>query len=137
MASGPSPLDKQQKGPQGSKEQTPEMPNGAQPGEKPGEKPGQETAQGQKPGQKPGDRNQPGRNGQPLSNQEDVPGDSANRAGPLPPAIPTGRVSAVNTIDRWGELPVHHQEIFKSEGGGNMPPQYRDWIESYYRRLNK
>jgi len=46
-------------------------------------------------------------------------------------------VGAGQGAGRWGELPVHVREIFSSEGGGDMPPQYRDWIESYYRKLNK
>jgi ribosomal protein S19E (S16A) len=28
------------------------------------------------------------------------------------------------------------RDIFRTGGGRNMPPEYRDWIDSYYRRLN-
>ncbi|MFT4541805.1 MAG: hypothetical protein ACI841_000855 [Planctomycetota bacterium] len=36
----------------------------------------------------------------------------------------------------WGELPIHYRDIFRAEGGQDMPSEYRDWIDSYYRRLN-
>lgn len=36
----------------------------------------------------------------------------------------------------WGELPIHYRDIFRAEGGQDMPAEYRDWIDSYYRRLN-
>ncbi len=37
----------------------------------------------------------------------------------------------------WGELPIHLRDIFRAEGGVDVPAQYRDWIDSYYRRLNR
>jgi hypothetical protein len=27
--------------------------------------------------------------------------------------------------------------LFRTEGGGDLPPQYRDWIDAYHRRLNR
>ena len=39
--------------------------------------------------------------------------------------------------ERWGELPIHLRDIFRAEGGQEMPAQYRDWIDAYYRRLNE
>jgi hypothetical protein len=27
--------------------------------------------------------------------------------------------------------------VFRTKGGADMPAQYRDWIEAYYRRLNR
>lgn len=38
--------------------------------------------------------------------------------------------------DRWGDLPVHVRELFRAQGGGDLPPRYRDWIDAYYKRLN-
>ena len=39
--------------------------------------------------------------------------------------------------DRWGDLPPRVEEIFRNQGRDDMPVQYRDWIDAYYRRLNK
>jgi len=39
--------------------------------------------------------------------------------------------------DRWGELPQRVQETFRTQGRTELPAQYRDWIDAYYRRLNR
>ena len=39
--------------------------------------------------------------------------------------------------EAWGNLPIHLRDIFRAEGGVEVPAQYRDWIDSYYRRLNR
>jgi hypothetical protein len=39
--------------------------------------------------------------------------------------------------DKWGDLPVHVRDVFRTQGGGDMPAQYRDWIDAYYRRMAK
>ncbi|MBL8860000.1 MAG: hypothetical protein JNL28_15940 [Planctomycetes bacterium] len=121
------------------RENTPSAPDpsGSKPGEKPGgqkpdgEKDGEKDGDGQKPGQKPQDGNDP-KDGR-KSNA-----DPRNRAGGPPstggrddPASPN------DTRDRWGDLPVHARDVFRNEGGRDMPVQYRDWIDEYYRRLNK
>lgn len=36
----------------------------------------------------------------------------------------------------WGMLPAKIQEIFRNEGSEDVPAQYRDWIDAYYRRLS-
>ncbi|MFT7665568.1 MAG: hypothetical protein ACI87A_003808 [Planctomycetota bacterium] len=36
----------------------------------------------------------------------------------------------------WGDLPRHAQRVFRAEGDGEIPAQYRDWIDAYYRKLN-
>ena len=38
---------------------------------------------------------------------------------------------------RAGELPARVQETFRNQGRDDLPLQYRDWIDSYYRRLNR
>tara|TARA_R110002096_G_scaffold99189_4_gene219971 strand:- start:5158 stop:5574 length:417 start_codon:yes stop_codon:yes gene_type:complete len=99
---------------------------------------GPKEGEGDKPGQqKPGEQNKPGEDGDPKGNQEDK-GEGQNQVGPKNPdgatqdASPAGR----NT-DVWGNLPIHLQDIFRAEGGADMPAQYRDWIDAYYRRLNE
>jgi hypothetical protein len=64
-----------------------------------------------------------GRN-QSLAPPERSPGE---RAGPI----------ESDRKDAWGFLPVHVRDVFRAQGGGDMPAQYREWIDAYYRRLNK
>jgi hypothetical protein len=69
-------------------------------------------------------------------NQPDDPNrPTKNSAANPPPAGETSSTSAPNTADRWGDLPVRAREIFRVEGTSDLPPQYRDWIDGYYRRL--
>ncbi len=107
-------------------------------GEKPQDEPGgskPKDPNGKQPGQKPGEK--PGENGDPKDPRASR-SDPKNRAGGPPPQ--GGRDSASSpsdTRDRWGDLPVHARDVFRNEGGRDMPVQYRDWIDEYYRRLNK
>ena len=122
-----SPLDSQPppgQGQQGSKESTPE---GPEPGEKPGEKP-------EKPGQ-PEDQ-QAAAQETPTSPRDSLD-DPQNQAAQDPQAGESGSPSGPQGNERWGDLPIHVRDLFRTEGGGEMPPQYRDWIDAYYRRLNQ
>lgn len=117
--SGQSPLDKErQRGP-GESEKTPEAP-------KPGEprKDGQQPSQPKPQGEKPDDRGQ-------------NPPTGENR--PSPPRVDeSGQpVAAGNDAERWGTLPERVQRVFQNQITDDLPIQYRDWIDSYYRRLNK
>lgn len=115
---GESPLDKQG-GQSTQRESTPSTPEqGEQPG---GEKPSQQQ-----------DGQQDPRDGRTSPEK-----DPRNTPGKAPPAGATDNASRrVDDQDRWGDLPVHARDIFRVEGGSDMPVQYRDWIDSYYRRLN-
>jgi len=44
---------------------------------------------------------------------------------------------SVGEADRWGDLPAHAREVFREQGGSELPSRYRGWIDPYYRRLNK
>ena len=57
-------------------------------------------------------------------------------ARPTPSATEVAEASA-NPAERWGDLPQHARDVFQSAGGADMPARYRDWIDAYYRRLNK
>lgn len=114
-----SPLDQQQ-GKPSDREQTPE---------KPGDK-GQPKDGGKKP--EPSDQN----NGQPQS-PADSKANPENLKTGAPPPIPTAKTDAAQSNERWGDLPVQVRDLFRTEGGGDMPSQYRDWIDAYYRRLNQ
>jgi len=108
---GQSPLDEQRDSSPGDREQTPELPGGEQP---PSSDPQQEPEGGDP--QDPSPENHPN---QPPSPTRQGPGSAADGA------------------ERWGELPVRVRQVFRSQGGGDMPVRYRDWIDGYYRRLNR
>lgn len=110
-----SPLDQQ--GPPTQREQTPEGP---------------EQQRAEKPSQdKPG-------GGDPRSPEESNERDPKNRQAGDPPLLELESAGhAIDDADRWGDLPVHVREVFRAEGSGDMPARYRDWIDSYYRRLNE
>jgi hypothetical protein len=118
-AQGQSPLDQKRGDSPSGRERTPEGQSAERPD---GKKP-----EGQQ--QKPEGEN-------PSGSQEDH-GDPNNRAADGPPELPTEQVPAGGGNDRWGDLPVHVRELFRAQGGGDLPPRYRDWIDSYYRRLNQ
>lgn len=119
-----SPLDKQ--GEQRTeRESTPSAPE-------PGDKQNGEKPQAQSKGSKP--------------DQKDEPRDPRASKDPDPHNVPSGKnpgqpteapARAASDKDRWGDLPVHARDVFRTEGGGDMPLQYRDWIDAYYRRLNR
>lgn len=116
-SSSGSPLDQQQLQ-QSARENTPDKP-----GQKPGPKP-----EGQEP--------QSAQSGQPKSPREANTEPHQRPAG-APPGLATEKLNAEQATERWGDLPQHVRDLFRTEGGGDMPLQYRDWIDSYYRRLNQ
>lgn len=114
-SSGQSPLDQERDtGPQ-EREETPEGPR---------DEPGGEEPDGQQP--------EPRREG----DQDNSP-DGRNRD-----AQPDGRQGAQaaahrDDSERWGNLPERVRESLRIHGSEDLPVQYRDWIDAYYRRLNK
>jgi hypothetical protein len=132
--SGKDPLDGQE-GNTTQRESTPSKPE--QQGQKPedgqdgqgGQKP--KDQKGQQPGEKPGDQGDPK---DPMANRRDP----KNRtSGPPQQGGKDAAANPSDTRDRWGDLPVHARDVFRNEGGRDMPVQYRDWIDEYYKRLNK
>lgn len=108
------------------REQTPEAPGSQPQGKKPGE--GDKPEQDGKP--------KPGEDGQPKGDKE-AGGEARNSPGSEPPKLATDKVEGTLVNERWGELPVQVRDLFRTEGGASLPPQYRDWIDAYYRRLNQ
>ena len=93
--------------------------------------------EGQQPkdgGEKPSDEPQDGQPKSPLASQDDSP---QNTPGQNPASTETELARGIDDLDRWGDLPLHARDVFRTEGGGDLPARYRDWIESYYRRLNE
>ena len=122
---GRSLLDRQG-GTSTQREATPEGP------EQPGEK------EGQRPGEKDGSKDSEGKTGpKPAGNQSSkTPAENA-AADPNGDAKSGDLRGANGTVDKWGDLPVHVRDVFRTQGGGDMPAQYRDWIDAYYRRMAK
>ncbi|MFT5285899.1 MAG: hypothetical protein ACI8TQ_002067 [Planctomycetota bacterium] len=112
---GESPLDKPSDGAPQEQEPTPEMPQ-----------PGKPEDSQQSEGSKPEDVGQ-----DELKENENKEGEAGQPNTPVNPNAPD------DDGQRWGELPPRVREVFRSQGGGDLPTQYRDWIDSYYRRLNK
>ena len=93
-------------------------------GPREGEKPGQENPKQQQDGQNP-------QNNQ--HSEETGPKAAANQNPEHATEDPNAPGSDAEV---WGNLPIHLRYIFRAEGGQDMPAQYRDWIDNYYRRLN-
>ena len=73
--------------------------------------------------------------GQPTNPGPDPDGASKNLAGAPPPHAKTAQEPKADATERWGDLPIQVREVFTNEGGAEMPPQYRDWIDGYYKKL--
>ena len=102
-----------------------------QQGNDPGEK---QREDGEVPEQPAGEK--PGGDQPQEADQEQDSGD-ANQAAGAPDSgdqLPFGHGDAA---ERWGELPLRVREVFRAEGGEEMPTRYRDWIDTYYRRLGQ
>ena len=113
------------------------MSSGQEPPKQGGKPEDNTKEQGQKdPGQKPeGQEPKPGGE-EPKGNQDDPEQTDPKQAG-APPGYETQDPLHATGGDEWGNLPVHVRELFRAEGGQRLPARYRDWIDSYYRRLNR
>lgn len=93
--------------------------NSQNPGQQPegqGENQGQDQGQPNDGGEGGGTDQQQGSAGAPGSAERAAPGTGANP---------------------WGDLPPRVQQIFRTQGGEDMPPAYRGWIDAYHRRLGQ
>ena len=84
---------------------------------------------------KPSD--QPSENGEPKSSQPDQPGGIKDHGDKAAEGEREAAQRPGSDVEIWGNLPIHLRDIFRAEGQGDMPARYRDWIDSYYRRLNE
>jgi hypothetical protein len=111
----PSPTEGQQNN------QTQRMQGNKAPGKGEPEEPGQEPDQGQDP----------------KGNRDSKDPPSSNQVQHMPNHPTNAPPPVTQDADRWGELPIYARDLFRAEGGHDLPPQYRDWIDAYYRRLNR
>jgi len=132
----------QQQGQQGQSPQQGSQEPQAQ--ERTPEAPGQQPQPGQQgqPQPQPGKEQGKGAN-QPQPSESRPEGDRAskdparNASGNAPPASTKGQSDGARSNEQWGDLPPTVRDLFRTEGGSDLPPQYRDWIDAYYRRLNQ
>ncbi len=118
-----------------SSEQTPEM-QGQKPGSQnqEGEQPGGEKPQDKPGGQEPAE----GQDGQDPKRGDKSDGEGENRAGSEKgDAATDAAANAARAGEGWGDLPSHVQETFSSAGRSELPVRYREWIDDYYRKLNR
>jgi hypothetical protein len=87
-------------------------------------------------GEKPkGDK--PGESGTPDGNKK-AEGDGKQLAGNKPAKLATEAVEHTpDAREAWGYLPEHARDVFRTQGGGQMPARYREWIDAYYKKLNQ
>ncbi len=119
-----------------------------QPGEEQGKSPleGQRDTTTQrentpdKPGSEKGkqpDGQQPDQSGNPKGNKK-TPGDGKNTSSKSPPGSETEKnAHGPDSRESWGYLPEHARDVFRTQGGGQMPARYREWIDAYYKKLNQ
>lgn len=121
---GESPLDSERnRGPQ-ERENTP-----SEPGEQP--QGGEDEQPGGEEPQQEGEDGSPQPEGGPNDPQgENRPAGEQSQDG-------SGGPSGADDANRWGELPVRYREVFRNQGGEELPVQYREWIDAYHRRLSK
>ncbi len=88
-----------------------------------------------KPEQQGEDKPQQGED--PRGNRDSDAPPSSGQAQRMPDHPTDAPAPVTQDADRWGELPIYARDLFRAEGGRDLPPQYRDWIDAYYRRLNR
>ena len=99
---------------------------------------GQDQAGQQRQQQQQGSQPQSQQGGERPNDPRNAGGRQGNQQGSDPAADAKGAGSAqTDGADRWGDLPVHARDVFRTQGGRDLPPRYRDAIDGYYRRLNK
>ena len=102
-----------------------------------GPKQQESTPQEPKPGEQKNEP-KPTPNGEkPEDGKQSPPPQGGNKPAPPPGAESGDAVPHGNDIERWGQLPERVQNVFQNQITDDLPLQYRDWIDSYYRRLNK
>ncbi len=78
--------------------------------------------------------------GQPTSpapSPEDESSRSNSTDAPPPSSPAEERPLSPDERERWGDLPVQARDVFRTDGGDDFPPRYREWIDAYHRRLLK
>jgi len=99
--------------------------------------PSRDLGNSQNPGEQPeGEGENQGQNqGQPTDGSEG--GGTDQQQGSPAEAGGSQRAAPGTGANPWGDLPPRVQQIFRTQGGEDMPPAYRGWIDAYHRRLGQ
>jgi len=108
----------------------------------PEENAGAEQSSGEQPGaDQPGgeqEGNQEASDGQKPDSPRGSEALGKNQSGDEVESKATGRAGHGDPSDRgWGNLPEHLRDTFRAENSSGLPTRYRDWIDSYYHKLNR
>lgn len=126
-----SPLDG--RGQESQREQESSRREAGAPESQPGSGSGQNQAE--QPGQGEGGE-QPGQGSRPEdAGASDEEGGNQEGQGAVEGALGSG--SERGAAGQWGELPPRVQEIFSNQVSDDLPLEYRDFIESYWLRLQR
>lgn len=82
------------------------------------------------------DQKESGKDGDEPNGGDEKKG-SEDRPGKKPPKGEIGDPSNATGNEEWGDLPVHLRKTFQNGVSDDVPPRYRDWVDSYYKRLNR
>lgn len=105
---------------------------------------GETGPEGESQGQQPqpqqegeGEQNQDQEgDGKPTGDQESNQTPDQQK-GDNPPESETGDAANASGNENWGELPVHLRRVFENSVSDDVPARYRDWVDSYYKRLGQ
>ena len=119
-----------------SQSQNPSGQNSPQQGQTPSGSRKQESGERPpEPGEGDEQQGKPNDGQQPRGSQESDAGQDGQ--ADAPPPGETGGPSGASGAEEWGDLPVHLRKVFQNGVSEDVPPRYRDWVDSYYKRLNK
>ncbi len=118
----------------GQQSSTPE-PTPSTPGEEPGQQQPTPGGDQREQGQQSQDQNSGGTD--PKDPRGDPNLDGQNRDGDDSTEGAVGSSNSAEGTDGWGDLPTHVRDTFRSEGRSELPARYRDWIDEYYRKMNR
>ena len=126
-----SPLDSERDNGPMQRERTPEAPPQEKEGQ--GSEPKPEKEEGQKPDPKPDAE----KDGEEPKGSEESRDRGQNKKGDPKQDAGGQQEPRTDDADRWGELPQRVRDTFRTQGRDELPAQYRDWIDAYYKRLNR
>jgi len=127
----------QQQSGSGNSSQSPQQSGGQQPqqGQSPENSQQMQGERAPRPGGEQQEQQPQPQGEDPRGNQSD-PSTSPQQQGGPPPGAEQGLPSGAEDGGQWGDLPVHVRKVFRNGVGADVPPQYRDWIDAYHKKLS-